>query len=85
MEVGGGWQAGRTLLEAVRGALEGGATVIQLREKEIDAAEFVWKARQIVDLCAPLGVPVLINDRVDVALAAGADGVHVGQVLNPKP
>ncbi|KAF8066297.1 TH1 [Scenedesmus sp. PABB004] len=72
-------RAGRTLLDAVAAAVAGGATVVQLREKEIDGGDFVEAARAAIKLCRPAGVPVVINDRVDVALAAGADGVHVGQ------
>ena len=70
---------GRTMLEAVRQAIEGGATIVQLREKETDAGAFVATAREALALCRQYGVPLVINDRVDVCLAVGADGVHVGQ------
>ncbi|HNS99342.1 MAG TPA: thiamine phosphate synthase [Polyangiaceae bacterium] len=63
----------------VRAAIEGGATVVQLREKQCDTRDFVRYARELVEICRPARVPLLINDRVDVALAAGADGVHLGQ------
>jgi thiamine-phosphate pyrophosphorylase len=60
-------------------ALAGGATVIQLREKKMSAADFVSLAHRIKILTSSKGVPLIINDRIDVALAAGADGVHIGQ------
>lgn len=70
---------GRPLDEVVYQAVTGGCTMVQLREKTTDTREFVALARALHDRLAPLGVPLLINDRVDVALAAEADGVHVGQ------
>jgi len=63
----------------VAAATRGGATCVQLREKRLDTRTFVERARALKTLLAPLGVPLIVNDRVDVALAAGADGVHVGQ------
>jgi thiamine-phosphate pyrophosphorylase len=57
----------------------GGATLVQLRDKHSDTRLMVARARAIKAALAPLDVPLLINDRVDVALASGADGVHVGQ------
>ena len=70
---------GRDIEDIVREAVEGGATIVQLREKECPTGEFVALARRLKALLAPLGVPLIINDRVDVALAADADGVHIGQ------
>lgn len=70
---------GRELLDIVGQAARGGASMVQLREKHAGTREFVELARALKALLAPLGVPLLINDRIDVALAAGADGVHVGQ------
>ncbi|KAM0939901.1 putative transferase [Dioscorea sansibarensis] len=70
---------GRSITDAVKAAIEGGATIIQLREKEADTRDFVEAARSCMAICRPCGVPLLINDRVDVALACDADGVHVGQ------
>lgn len=64
-----------TVAEAVRG----GAAWVQLREKTATTKAFIKTALRLKTLLAPLGVPLLINDRVDVALAAGADGVHLGQ------
>ena len=70
---------GRDLEWVVSEAVKGGVTLVQLREKDIDTREFVELARRLKALLAPSGVPLLINDRVDVALAADADGVHIGQ------
>jgi thiamine-phosphate pyrophosphorylase len=69
----------RPLAEIVAAAVRGGASAVQLREKECGTREFVELARALKTLLDPLSVPLLINDRVDVALAAGADGVHLGQ------
>lgn len=70
---------GRDLCEIVRAAAAGGVTMVQLREKDIDTRTFVEEAVALKEVLAPLGVPLIINDRVDVALAADADGVHIGQ------
>jgi thiamine-phosphate pyrophosphorylase len=69
----------RPLEEVVAAAVRGGVSAVQLREKECPAREFVELARRLKAVLEPLGVPLIINDRVDVALAAGADGVHIGQ------
>lgn len=74
-----GLAAGRPLGEIVAAALRGGVSMVQLREKEMATRAFVEEARALKALLAPHGAPLLINDRVDVALACGADGVHVGQ------
>jgi thiamine-phosphate pyrophosphorylase len=70
---------GRALDALTREVVAGGATLIQLRDKLGDTRRLVDEARAIKAALAGTGVPLLINDRVDVALAAGADGVHVGQ------
>ncbi|MDR2886248.1 MAG: thiamine phosphate synthase [Rikenellaceae bacterium] len=70
---------GKDLLWTVREAAAGGVTMVQLREKECATREFVELARAVKGVLEPFRVPLLVNDRVDVALAAGADGVHVGQ------
>lgn len=70
---------GRPLAEVVLQAVRGGASCVQLREKEMATRLFVEQAVRIKTLLAPFCVPLIINDRIDVALAAGADGVHVGQ------
>ena len=74
-----GLAAGRPLGEIVRQAVQGGVTMVQLREKTACTRDFVELARSMVAVLRPLGVPLLINDRVDVALASDADGVHIGQ------
>lgn len=68
-----------TLPAAVEAALEGGVTFLQLREKHLEEGTFLEEARQLKDLCRRYGVPFVINDNVDIALAVDADGVHVGQ------
>jgi thiamine-phosphate pyrophosphorylase len=70
---------GRELATLARLAAEGGATLVQLRDKRRDTRLMVECARAIKTALASTGVPLLINDRVDVALASGVDGVHVGQ------
>lgn len=73
------WLKGKSLYEQVEQALQGGATFLQLREKELDEAHFLEEAVEIQKLCRQYKVPLIINDNVDIALAMGADGVHVGQ------
>jgi thiamine-phosphate pyrophosphorylase len=70
---------GRSLVDVAREALEGGATAIQLRDKEGSDREVWQRAQELRRVCRDFGVPFLVNDRVDVAWAAGADGVHLGQ------
>jgi thiamine-phosphate pyrophosphorylase len=70
---------GRRLAGMARMAAEAGVTLLQLRAKEVETRAFIAEARGISAAIAGLGVPLLINDRVDVALAAGADGVHLGR------
>ena len=70
---------GRDMAWIVREAAAGGVTMVQLREKECSTAEFVALARELKAALTPLGIPLIINDRIDVALAVDADGVHIGQ------
>ena len=70
---------GRSLAELTRLVVAGGATLIQLRDKHGSTRRMIEEARAVHAVLAGTGVPLVINDRVDVALAAGADGVHVGQ------
>ncbi len=70
-------------LEVARLAISGGADCLQLREKLLDGAELTRRARQLVSLARPQGVHIIINDRLDVALASDADGVHLGQTDLP--
>lgn len=72
------WVGKQTLAEQIEDALKGGATIIQLREKNLDEASFVEEAIEICELCHRYNVPLIINDNVEVALKSGADGVHVG-------
>lgn len=69
----------RSLVDIVEAACAGGASIVQLREKSLATGAFVALARALIDRAGSHGVPVVVNDRVDVALAAGAAGVHVGQ------
>ncbi len=71
--------AGRSTLEIVRAALAGGVKLIQLREKDMPLCDYVGLAEQIRVMTAQAGCLLIINDRVDVAMAVGADGVHLGQ------
>ena len=73
------WLGDRTLYEVVKESLDGGATFIQLREKNLDQAHFLEEAVELKKLCAEYHVPFVINDNVDIALQMDADGVHVGQ------
>ncbi|MEE0913205.1 MAG: thiamine phosphate synthase [Ruminococcus sp.] len=72
------WTQNQTLYEQVEQALEGGVTIVQLREKNLSEEEFIKEAVKMKNLCHRYGVPLIINDNVDVALKSGADGVHVG-------
>jgi len=66
------------LEDVARAAVRGGAGVIQLRDKTSTARELVGRARRLQQVCSEMGAPFVVNDRLDVALAAGADGVHLG-------
>ncbi|MCQ2129959.1 MAG: thiamine phosphate synthase [Bacteroidales bacterium] len=70
---------GRDIDWIVEEAVKGGASMVQLREKDCSTREFIELAAKLKETLKPLGVPLLINDRVDVALAVDADGVHIGQ------
>ena len=69
----------RGLVETVRAAVSGGVTIVQLRDKTCSDREMVDTARMLRTHLAPLGIPLIVNDRPAVALSAGADGVHIGQ------
>ena len=69
----------RSLEEVVSEAVRGGVTMVQLREKDAATGEFIELAGRLMKILTPLGIPLIINDRVDVALAVDADGVHIGQ------
>lgn len=69
----------RPLEQVVEEAVRGGVTVVQLREKDADTRSFLQLAHRLKERLDPYGVPLIINDRVDIALACGAAGVHLGQ------
>lgn len=73
------WLRGQTLAQQVEAALRGGATMVQLREKELEGEALEQEAREILAVCRKYGVPLLINDDVILAKKIGAEGVHVGQ------
>lgn len=73
------WLKNMTLYEQVEEALKGGATFVQLREKELDDETFLKEAFEIKKLCRQYDVPFVINDNVDIAIEINADGVHIGQ------
>ena len=73
------WTGKQTLYQQVEAALKGGVTCVQLREKELDQAEFLQEAKELCALCRRYGVPFIVNDNVDIAVACKADGIHVGQ------
>ena len=73
------WLNGKTLYGQVEQALKGGVSFVQLREKNLNTEAFLQEAIQIQSLCRTYGVPFVINDNIDIALAMNADGVHVGQ------
>lgn len=70
---------GRALLDCVREALEGGVTLVQYRAKTASSAEMYAEALQLKALCDSFNVPLIINDRLDISMAVGAAGVHLGQ------
>jgi thiamine-phosphate pyrophosphorylase len=73
------WVGCQSLYEQVEAALRGGVTSVQLREKNLNEADFIHEALEMKELCRHYNVPLLINDNLRVALESGADGVHIGQ------
>lgn len=73
------WIGKQNLYEQVESVLKGGATCVQLREKNLDEELFLEEAIKIKSLCKKYGIPFLVNDNVDIAIKCEADGVHVGQ------
>lgn len=76
---------GRTAVEIAREAIDGGVTMIQWREKSQPLRDVLEISKQVRALCRGLGIPFVVNDRVDIALLLDADGVHVGQDDLPAP
>ncbi|GAB7021725.1 thiamine phosphate synthase [Salidesulfovibrio brasiliensis] len=70
---------GRSLTDVVAEAVAGGVTMVQLREKNTPTRDFLAQARKLKQILAPQGIPLIINDRIDIALSISADGVHIGQ------
>jgi len=73
------WLGGRAIGEDVERAIEGGVTLVQLREKDVSTRDFLSVALEVQQVCNRHSVPLLINDRIDIALAVDAQGVHIGQ------
>ncbi len=73
------WLGERSLYDVVRESLDGGVTFLQLREKDLDDANFYEEAVRLQQMAAEYGIPFVVNDNVDIALRMNADGVHVGQ------
>ena len=71
--------SGRNLFDAVEEALQAGVTLVQYREKNGPGKSMLEKSRKLIALCHKYNVPLLVNDRLDIALLSGADGVHLGQ------
>ena len=80
-----GLSRSRSLAEVVEAAIRGGVTMVQYREKAASTRRMLEEARELRQLCRAAGVPFIVNDRVDVALAVDADGVHLGQDDMPAP
>ncbi|KIJ67694.1 hypothetical protein HYDPIDRAFT_83356 [Hydnomerulius pinastri MD-312] len=74
---------GKLYRDSLTEALQGGVTVVQVREKKTDTGEFLQIAEETKEICKQFGVPLIINDRIDIALAVDADGVHLGQTDMP--
>ena len=73
------WTGKQTLMEQVEDALKGGATCVQLREKELEDEAFLQEAMEMKALCGKYHVPFFVNDNVEIAVKCKADGIHVGQ------
>lgn len=73
------WLDGRRLIDVVHESLDGGVTMVQLREKTLEEEKFLEEAKELQALCRERGVPFLVNDNVEIAREMNADGVHVGQ------
>ena len=76
---------GRELLDSIEAAIKGGITLVQLREKDITGYDYYNMAKKVKKLVKEYGIPLIINDRADIALAVDADGVHLGPEDLPIP
>jgi thiamine-phosphate pyrophosphorylase len=79
------WLGEKTLWDAVEEAIDGGATLVQLREKKISSKKYYELAQRVKEVTDRHGIPLIINDRIDIALAIDADGVHLGPEDLPVP
>lgn len=73
------WLNGRLLEDDIEQAIQGGVTIVQLREKDLDEYSFIEVAKKIKTLCSKYQIPFIINDNLNVALAVDSDGIHIGQ------
>ncbi len=73
------WLNGRSLIDVVKESLDGGVTMLQLREKTLEEGKFLEEAKALQALCRERKIPFIVNDNVEIAKAMDADGVHVGQ------
>lgn len=73
------WLSGRLLEDDIEQAIQGGVTIVQLREKDLDEQDFIEVAKKIKTLCLKYQIPFIINDNLNVALAVDSDGIHIGQ------
>ena len=73
------WLEGQKLIDVVKESLDGGVTMVQLREKTLEEGKFLEEAKELQTLCRERHIPFIVNDNVDIAKAMDADGVHVGQ------
>ncbi|MCD6180777.1 MAG: thiamine phosphate synthase [Candidatus Cloacimonetes bacterium] len=80
-----GLSCGRSLEEIIEASVAGGATIVQLREKDASTREFYRLAKRAKNFLHPRHIPLIINDRIDIALAVKADGLHIGQSDMPYP
>src|SRR5262245_53569336 len=71
--------SGLSHFDQIKALLEGGARLVQIRDKTSPSLDLFESAKECLELCREHGVPLIVNDRVDIALAVGADGVHLGQ------
>ena len=76
---------GRPITQVVEQAIAGGVTMVQVREKDASTKDFYQAACAIATICKTAGIPLVVNDRIDIALAVGAQGVHLGQSDMPLP
>ena len=72
-------RSAKSLEDHVQKLIDGGVTIVQLREKSLSTADFIRRGKQLLTITQETGIPLIVNDRLDVALAINADGVHVGQ------